>query len=150
MILQDAVQWSKIKSKINSSYFPDNILKHNKVYHNMIIFIRVNFGMWYRGFGIGIFYFGLDRKISSWFIFLGYPKFGLQIRLIILGFYGFLTIGIYSGFWRIPGIRDFLVSGFQSLGFGIFLNFGIFIPGIFAQSLGFKVSDLYNLIYNII
>ena len=98
----------------------------------MIIFIRVNFGMWYREFGIGIFYFGLDRKIPkipSWFIFSGYPKFGLQIRLIILGFYGFLTIGIYSGFWRIPGIRDFLVSGFLSLGFGIFLNFEIFIPG---------------------
>ena len=33
-------------------------------------------------------------------------------------------------FWRIPGIRDFLVSGFLSPGLGIFFTLGIFIPEI--------------------
>ena len=63
--------------------------------------------------------------------------------LKILGFYGFLAIGVFRDFFenprdfrQIPGFRDFffwvlefLSPDFLSPGFGIFLNFGIFISG---------------------
>ena len=83
----------------------------------------------------------------------------------------FCLSGFFRDFLEIPGIsgkspgfgnffysrdfypRDFhprdsgffLVSGFLSPGFGIFLNFGIFIPGIFAKSPGFMQNprDFY-------
>ena len=54
-----------------------------------------------------------------------------------MGFYGFLTIGIFSGFsenprdsWQIPGIRDFRSLGIFIPGIRNFLSLGILIPGI--------------------
>ena len=85
-------------------------------YGRITVMSRVGFGMEFfgirnaesrsRGFGIGIFCFGLDRKI--------------------LGFYGFRTIGIFSGYSENP--RDsgffFRVSGCLSPGSGFFLISG--------------------------
>ena len=48
-----------------------------------------------RGFGIGISYFGLDREIQK--ILIAIPG--------ILGFYGFVAIGIFSRFSK--NLRDF-------------------------------------------
>ena len=62
-----------------------------------------------------------------------------KLPLKNFGFYGFRTIGINTGFFENPrGSGFFSVSGFLSPGFGIFLNFEISIPRIFAKSPGFK------------
>ena len=86
------------------------------------------------GFRFGIFYFELDRKIpkipksrgsGSEFENSDQSQFKRNFKKI-LGFYGFLAIGIFSGFFEKPRdfwqsiflIRDFFsVSGFLSPGF---------------------------------
>ena len=97
------------------------------------------------------FHFGLDRKIPGSLKFgMKFLKFLTEIWSIFknirknFGFYGFLTIGIFSVFSKNSGIFGkssgfgfCLVSWFYSPGFGIF-SLGIFIPG---YSRFFKSQD---------
>ena len=74
-----------------------------------------NLETWSRGFGIGIFYFGVDREIPK------VPKFqGKNFRFLRFPDYR----DFFGIFWKSPGFSA------NPRGFGIFLNFGILIPGI--------------------
>ena len=90
-------------------------------------------------FGIGIFCFGLNRKIpksrGSGSGFLNLEKIP-SAKSRKSQNPGFLTIGIFSKFYENP--RDFK----QSPGFGIFFSLGIFIPRTLSKSAGFGIFQL--------
>ena len=99
-----------------------------------------------RGFGIGIFNFGLDRKIPK------IPKlqgktFGCERFSGHRDFSWFLANSRDSGFFSLViftlRIRDFLNIGTLIPGIRDFLNFWIFIPEIFAKSPGFVFSGFF-------
>ena len=82
-------------------------------------------------------------KIFDYFLF-----YSSRLTLVGfgMGFFEILLKNIRKNFLKssgfgifIPGVRNFLVSGFLPPGFGFFLNFGIFIPGIFAKSPEFGI-----------
>ena len=95
------------------------------------------------GFGIEIW---KSRKNPEWNIpkIPKSPGSGLIFSTEILGFYGFLAIGIFSkfsknprDFWQIPGIRDFFESqDFYPRGSGFLL-----IPGFLSLGSGFFPWD---------
>ena len=86
-----------------------------------------------RGFGIGIFYFWLDRKIPKILKSRGSGSGleNLESKIPILGLTVFWPSGFFRDFLKIPRIRDYFKSwNFYPLDSKFFISVEIFIPGI--------------------
>ena len=109
------------------------------------------------GFGIGIFYCGLDRKIpksrgsgSRFENLKKIPKEKSRKSRKLLKFFSRPSnYRDFSGFPENPRDSRFFSLGIFFQGYRIFLYFGIFSPGIFAISPGFMQNPWDSVFFGI-